>query len=115
MALVGLRLLPHPPEMVPREAWGGGAPQERCKFLSLPPHPLLCPSPFWFQLCLGHARGTGAPREPRAEATRGWGGEGGKQRCVLKSASFWPRLNFQALGLTDRRGKGAPAPRGAQG
>lgn len=77
--------------------------------LPLPLHPHLCLRTLWFQLCLGQARGNGAPGEPGAEATRGWK-ESSEQRCVLKSASFWPRLNFQALGLTDRQGKAAGLP-----
>lgn len=88
-------------------------------YVSLPPspqpsptptlHPHLCLRTLWFHLCLGQAGGNRAPGEPGAEATRGWE-ESSEQRCVLKSASSWPRLNFQALGLTDRQGKAAGLP-----
>lgn len=69
---------------------------------SLPPH-----SPPWASAPdlygLGSAwdrpRAREPPREPGSAAMRGGGGRGGKQRCVLKSASFWPRLNFQEAGF----------------
>lgn len=79
-------------------------------------HPPPLPRILLVSALPGTGQGQGSPLgslEPQPR--RGWEGKRGKQRCVLKSASFWPRLNFQAAGLTDRRGKGAPAPRGAPG
>lgn len=68
---------------------------------SLPPslptaHPGLCPGALCFQLCRDRP---GARAPPELQRGQEGPGGAGQERCVLKSASFWPRLNFQGAGF----------------
>lgn len=91
-----LRLLTHPLGTARSQAWDPrGSPS------LLPHHPPWASAPDLYGLGFAWDR-PGArepPGEPGSAAMRGGGRRGGKQRCVLKSASFWPRLNFQETGF----------------
>lgn len=99
LAKEGAAGLPQVSNLPPRNS---SQPGVGPKLVPLPPH-----SPPWASAPdlygLGSAWDRPGAREPLREsgsaAMRGGGGKGGKQRCVLKSASFWPRLNFQEAGF----------------
>lgn len=76
VALICPRFLPHPPRTARSQAWDQG----RSPLTPFPQPTLgLCPRSVWFGLCLGQARGNGAPGEPGSAAMRGRGKRGGSR------------------------------------